>query len=796
MSTGAWPEIPSAAWSRAFADIPVAPPRPKIEGQFDGGPLQGAPLGGIGTGGIGRDFQGNFRRWTLKAGALKHFVEPANGFATWQRVEGETASARPLQPAAEPGVLAAWLAPETAPDGHYHALFPKSWYHYPTRHDRPVELLCEQFSPVLPGNYRETSYPVAVFRWWLRNPGDRPAEAAILFSLANMIGWFDDMGRGKPYRRNAGSFNHSFRAVVGDGQEAPAAGIVFDRIATRTPPAEGNGQMAIAASGGPGVTLSTRASFDARGDGADVWMRFAADGTLDDDDASWIVGADFAAESTGLTAGAVAAKVALAPGETATLTFALAWDLPVLRFGAGREHWRRYTRFWGRGGDHAEAMVRTALSDHGHWSQAIDRWHADIIGRSARPDWSTRLLFNELYLVVDGLTAWTDGPVGGGDPEEFFGLIECPDYPFYDTFDLWVYGSAAIVALWPDIERRVIRDYAAGLLQDDRRQRRQMGTAARFPVNRHGALPHDLGAPDEDPGCLLNSYAYRNSTEWKDLNAQFVVTVCRDVGLLGDDALLADCYPAVRAAMGRLESFDRDGDGLIENDGVPDQTIDNIPMTGPSAYCGGLWLAALAAAAALARRLGQDADAARWDEWLALGRAAFDEKLWTGSYYRLDADSPYRDALFLDQLFGIAYASRAGLGDLVPRERARTALKTLYERCFLALDGGREGAATIVGVSAEDLAAIGRVGDARNQTSEVLVGLNISFAVQLRHYGLLAEADAVLRSIHDGIYRDRALWFRTPAAWDRDAPTFRSIMNMRPLGVWMLWLDGGGRPYV
>ena len=39
--------------------------------------------------------------------------------------------------------------------------------------------------------------------------------------------------------------------------------------------------------------------------------------------------------------------------------------------------------------------------------------------------------------------------------------------------------------------------------------------------------------------------------------------------------------------------FDTDGDAMIENGGYADQTYDTWTATGTSAYCGGLWLAAL-----------------------------------------------------------------------------------------------------------------------------------------------------------------------------------------------------------
>ena len=63
------------------------------------------PLGGIGTGGIVRNYQGAFSRWTLKTGALKHFILPANMFSVRQEVlneGGPTASRKPWAAALHP----------------------------------------------------------------------------------------------------------------------------------------------------------------------------------------------------------------------------------------------------------------------------------------------------------------------------------------------------------------------------------------------------------------------------------------------------------------------------------------------------------------------------------------------------------------------------------------------------------------------------------------------------------------------------------------------------------------------
>ena len=51
-------------------------------------------------------------------------------------------------------------------------------------------LSLEQFSPVLPDNYRESSYPVAVYRWHADNPTNKTVTVSVLLSWTNMSGWF------------------------------------------------------------------------------------------------------------------------------------------------------------------------------------------------------------------------------------------------------------------------------------------------------------------------------------------------------------------------------------------------------------------------------------------------------------------------------------------------------------------------------------------------------------------------------------------------------------------------------
>jgi len=57
-----------------------------------------------------------------------------------------------------------------------------------------------------------------------------------------------------------------------------------------------------------------------------------------------------------------------------------------------------------------------------------------------------------------------------------------------------------------------------------------------------------------------------------------------------DTAFLKDTWPAVQEALEHLKKYDRNGDGIPENDGFPDQTYDVWVVRGESAYTRGLWI--------------------------------------------------------------------------------------------------------------------------------------------------------------------------------------------------------------
>ena len=54
----------------------------------------------------------------------------------------------------------------------------------------------------------------------------------------------------------------------------------------------------------------------------------------------------------------------------------------------------------------------------------------------------------------------------------------------------------------------------------------------------------------------------------------------RDYVFTKDEDYLRAMWPSVKLLMTKALAWDRDGDGMIENGGFPDQTYDTWPMNG------------------------------------------------------------------------------------------------------------------------------------------------------------------------------------------------------------------------
>ena len=400
-------------------------------------------------------------------------------------------------------------------------------------------------------------------------------------------------------------------------------------------------------------------------------------------------------------------------------------------------------------------------------------------------------LFNELYDLASGGSLWT--AASPQDPVGRFGVLECLDYAWYESLDVRLYGSFALLQLWPELDKSVLRSFARAIPAHDATPRpigwyftqgKGRVEAARKVA---GATPHDLGAPNERPWDASNYTAYQDCNLWKDLASDFVLQVWRTFKLApnGEDLrFLADCWPAAVQALHYLKTFDVNNDGLPDNGGAPDQTFDDWPLKGVSAYCGALWIAALEAALAMAQQLqlamGLDTatEQRTFGTWLEQSRANFDALLWNGEYYKIDAESG-TPVVMADQLCGDFYARLLGLPAVVADERSRSALQAVKEACFEGFQGGRLGVANGLRRDGTPLDPNG------THPLEVWTGINFGLAAYYRLMGDTSTALAITGAVVEQVYSG-GLQFRTPEAIT-GVNTFRACHYLRAMAIWALW---------
>ena len=792
------PQIPPCTWKRPIGLGWEKPYTVRYPSNIDDGPWHGMPLGGFGAGCIGRSSRGDFNLWHIDGGEHTFKTVPACQFSIFESGQAYALSTQPP----EDHKLQSWqwyppspLSVDGLGSGTYHALYPRSWFVY--ENVLKTQLTCEQFSPIWADNYQEASYPVAVFLWKADNPTNAPITISIMLTWENMVGWFTNTLKSPEVRvRDDGSPVYEYLPRWGESQgnynclaeDHQYFGCVLGQVSNSQTVQEGDGTWCIATVKNPQVEIFHHSRFNPVGNGEDVWQSFSANGSLPN-----YLDETPADENTRLGV-AIAVRFTLQPGESLEVPFVLSWDFPVTEFAAGVNYYRRYTDFFGCNGENAWQIATTALKEYQNWRSLIENWQNPILEKSDLPDWFKMALFNELYDLTSGGTLWS--AASEIDPVGQFAVLECLDYRWYESLDVRLYGSFGLLMLFPELEKSVIRAFARAIPQSDDRTRiigyyltikSESPNAVRKIA---GATPHDLGAPNEHVWEKTNYTSYQDCNLWKDLGCDFVLQVYRDFLFTGanDIQFLADCWDAIVQTLDYVKTFDLDGDSIPENSGAPDQTFDDWRLQGVSAYCGGLWLSALEAAIAISkiltnRRGAEDAEVevqgSIYQGWLSQSKPIYQEKLWNGEYYRLDSDSG-SEVVMADQLCGQFYARLLSLPDIVPSDRALSALTKVYDACFLKFQNGKFGAAN--GVLPNGLP------ENPNSTHplEVWTGINFGLAAFLVQMDMKNEAMRLTEAVVKQIY-DNGLQFRTPEAITANG-TFRASTYLRAMAIWGIYL--------
>ncbi len=500
----------------------------------------------------------------------------------------------------------------------------------------PVTARISAWSPFIPLNDRDSSFPVAVLDITLTNTSAKPVKATTAVSLQNICGYpeagqaVNRLVRADDYRGIAMSSNkhdaesprHATLAVLTDHED-----ITWELGRER----------------GAWFTLLENLVF-----------KFGESGRFSED------AEEHSREDDTPVFASLGLMVDLAPGEERTVSFALAWHVPNAEKYWGPQDdccdgpctWKNYyASQW----DSAEAVAAEVIRRRGELLTETVRFRDELFA-STLPGHVVDAVSSQLAILRSPtVMRLPDGTMYGWEgchPESGCCEGTCTH--------VWNYAQS-VAYIFPAIARGMREmDFEMDLRESDGHMQFRMSLPPGTPAN------HEFhAAADGQMGNVLRVYR-----EWLQL---------------GDEEWLAKLWPGVKKALEYAwVEWDADKDGLLE--GVHHNTLD-IEYHGPNTAVGSLYLAALRAGEKMARHVGDNASADEYARIAESGRNLSDEQLYNGEYYYqkiTNPDAPYQfgTGCHVDQVLGQWYARMLGLGDLYDPERVRSAIASVFRYNF------------------------------------------------------------------------------------------------------------------
>lgn len=491
--------------------------------------------------------------------------------------------------------------------------------------DCPVTVQLEAYTPYIPLNRDKSSYPVIVMRYTVTNTSDAAQDVA-------MAGWIENyLNGGRVQKTNTyhelediatvecsgGSDNPNMMALGLFGTDKPE----FINLEKAAPGAEG------VFAAGDGVADGGRAQRPGN------QRAFASLGRSD----------------------------RLAPGASKTLSFAVSWRVPNIRYGV---NFGRGAQATAPGRNHYATVFQTATQAsaqvaghqaelHGASKQWVDTWYDSTL-----PYWFLERCFipnNCMQTQVAQRVYPQDGDTDIYNLEE--GVRCCPG----NCTHVWNYAQG-LARVFPEIERecRDKIEYGQGF--------------------------------DADTGMIYFRYTVKNSTVHKDEaldgTCGTIIRVLRESQMTTDYSFLASIWGRVKMSMDHvIQKWDADEDGVLA--GAQHNTLDE-PWYGRVHWLMNVYHAALKAAAIMARQMDEPGVAERYEAIIAKGVPVMVEQLWNEDFGYFIHIPPVDETQMhgstngchIDQVLGDSWLHEVGLEPVLPRDKTKQALQSLWKYNF------------------------------------------------------------------------------------------------------------------
>lgn len=433
--------------------------------------------------------------------------------------------------------------------------------------------------------------------------------------------------------------------------------------------------------------------------------------------------------------GEVAVACQLTPGQSKSFEFVLAWHMPNFGPHPGElasitdiaKQKKHYAKRFKDAADVVRQFAKRKDELYEKTKLWVDTWYDSTL-----PYWFLERVYIPLNTLQTSTAWWLDS----GRFYAFEGVECCAG----TCQHVWNYAQS-VARIFPELER-------------DTRERVDYGIAFR----EDGALDyraeaHKIIAHDGQCGTIIRTY--------------------REHTMCPDDAFLRRIWPKVKKSIERMIQEDPNRDGVLE--GWQYNTLD-AAWKGKISWISSLYAAALQVGALMADEMSDPAFAKECRAIVAKAKEEIPKQLFNGEYFQMerDASAPqsvgYGPGCHVDQVLGDSFLWQIGVPGVLPRDKVKTALKSLYKYNFApdagsyrnamqaVIKGGRWYAmpgepgllmTTFPKGGAEVASGKGADTWSAGYFNECMHGFEYQAAAHMFAEGLLEDGMTVIRSIHD-----------------------------------------------
>ena len=476
----------------------------------------------------------------------------------------------------------------------------------------PVDVQLEAYTPFIPLNRDQSSYPVAVMRYTVTNSSSKSQEVAL-------AGWINNIWAGKGAKKSAYSHLKDIATVECSGA------------------AKGSNSMALGIFGAesPDFVDVNKKSPNLEG--------------------VFKIGNQATKGKSGLAS--IGRKLNLKPGESKTVSFAVSWRLPVVKYGTGFGHKTspgryHYATQWPTAAEAAAQVASRENALYGTTKQWVDTWYDSTL-----PYW----FLERAFIPINCMQTQTVQRVyPQGSDVDIYNMEEgvrcCPG----NCTHVWNYAQG-LARIFPEIERESRDRIEYGLGFD----------------KSNGEISFRYNVPGK-----------RDRNDAFDGTCGTIIRVLRESQMTTDYTFLASIWDRVKLSMdGVIQHWDPDEDGILE--GAQHNTLDE-PWHGKVHWLINVYHAALKASAVMARQMKQPAVAERYEKIIARGAPVMVKELWNedfGYFIHIPPNDEERmhgstNGCHIDQVLGDSWLYEVGLDPILPRDKTRKALQALWKYNF------------------------------------------------------------------------------------------------------------------